>query len=147
MTRSCLVVFPGLVALGVERRSLRVQGSNRLQEEESQTISSFFSQMESGSLLFVQLYVYTCVKQFSYVITMDECFQVSKNLGIVNMCTFSWTGYLQSFFQMQILVCQLLCYKVYCIFMSVVFVLLLGTADSHTHCSSISTVPSKYTYR
>lgn len=62
MTRSCLVVFPGLVALGVERRSLRVQGSNRLQEEESQTISSFFSQMESGSLLFVQLYVYTCVK-------------------------------------------------------------------------------------
>lgn len=45
MTRRCLVVFPGLVALGVERRSLRVQGSNRLREEENQTISSFFSQM------------------------------------------------------------------------------------------------------
>lgn len=54
MTRRCLVVFPGLVALGVERRSLRVQGSNRLQEKENQTISSFFSQMESGSMLFVQ---------------------------------------------------------------------------------------------
>lgn len=58
MTRRCLVVFPGLVALGVERRSLRVQGSNRLQEEENQTISPFFSQMESGSQLFVQLYAY-----------------------------------------------------------------------------------------
>lgn len=56
MTRCCLVVFPGLVALGVERRSLRVQGSNRLQEEENQTNSSFFSELES--MLFVQLYVY-----------------------------------------------------------------------------------------
>lgn len=65
MTRRCLVVFPGLVALGVERRSLRVQGSNRLREEENHTVSSTFCQMVliSGGARLIHFGLTICIPQ------------------------------------------------------------------------------------
>lgn len=74
MTRRCLVVVPGLVALGVERRSLRVQGSNRLREEEKQTISSFSRDRVWVNVVdAVVCLLMVVVKWCSLVITMGEC--------------------------------------------------------------------------